>query len=65
MQENIIIKRVYASPVDYRVVLAKVVAHLLEQTDTYGSGLDTLESGTPERIRTSDLLLRRQTLYPD
>jgi hypothetical protein len=21
--------------------------------------------GTPERIRTSDLLLRRQTLYPD
>jgi hypothetical protein len=21
-------------------------------------------SGTPERIRTSDLLLRRQTLYP-
>src|SRR5262249_14680352 len=23
------------------------------------------KSGTPERIRTSDLLLRRQTLYPD
>ena len=25
---------------------------------------DQIDSGTPERIRTSDLLLRRQTLYP-
>ena len=30
-----------------------------------GRRMSGTEDGTPERIRTSDLLLRRQTLYPD
>jgi hypothetical protein len=34
------------------------------ETVTYVSGMDKQNFGTPGRIRTYDLLLRRQTLYP-